>query len=148
MSSQSKETSGLDHTKHNCLSHHHIKSPLCIMKGFMFFTHFRDCSVKTELVCRNNEAKNSLNCFLSGNKVNQQFSVYLQFSMSFAFELTSGQWSRGTENRTSPFGEFFEHLLLDVVPDSLWTVLFARHFSLSFVPQEMSLNIYIMELFL
>ena len=55
--------------------------------GFVFFTHFCDCSVKTELICRNDYAKHSLNCFPSGCKVNRQFS------MSFASELTSGQWS-------------------------------------------------------
>ena len=99
--------------------------------------------------------------------------MYRQFTISFASELTSGQWSRSTENRTSAFGEFHKHLLPDIVPDSLWTILFdgvhffsepgpmndqcpvpnflaykdttracARHSgSLSFVPQEMSLNI-------
>ena len=55
------------------------------MKGFLFFTNFRDCSVKTELICRNNYAKNSLNCFLSGTKMNRQFS------MSPASELNGGQ---------------------------------------------------------
>ena len=50
-----------------------------------------DCSVKTELVCRDNYAKNSLNRFQIG------CIVYRQFSMSFAFELTSGQWCRSTE---------------------------------------------------
>ena len=34
-----------------------------IVKGFTFFTHFRDCSVKTEIICRNNYSNNSLNCF-------------------------------------------------------------------------------------
>ena len=93
--------------------------------------------------------------------------------MSFASELTSGQWARSTENWTITFCEFNQHLLRDIVPDFLWTVLFdgvplfseqgpmndqcpkpnlfaykdtsrafATHsFSLSFVPQEMSLNI-------
>ena len=45
----------------------------------------RDCSVKTELVCRDNYAKNSFNRFQIG------CIVYRQFSMSFAFQLTSGQ---------------------------------------------------------
>ena len=48
---------------------------------------FCHCSVKTELICRNTYAKNSLNRFLNGCKVNRQFT------MSFAFELTSGQVS-------------------------------------------------------
>ena len=56
--------------------------------------------MKTELIGRNNYAKNSFNCYLSGSKVNRQFS------MSFASELTSEQWGRSTENWTCAFGEF------------------------------------------
>ena len=66
--------------------------PVSLVKGFILFTYLRDCSVKTELVCRDNYAKNSLNRFQIG------CIVYRQFSMSFASELTSGQWSRSTEN--------------------------------------------------
>ena len=116
-SSQSKETC-LDRTEHNRLSHHHIRSNWSIVKGFIFFTHFRDCSVKTELICRTNYAKNSLNRFLVGCK------VYRQFTMSFAVELTSGQWSRRTENWTSALSEFQQHPFYNFVPNSLWTVLF------------------------
>ena len=43
--------------------------------------------------------------------------------MSFAFELTSGQWSRSTENWTSALSEFQQHLFCNFVPDPLWTVL-------------------------
>ena len=97
--------------------------------------------MKTELVCRNNYAKNSVNRFLVG------CIVYRQFTMSFAFELTSGQWGRSTENWTSAFSEFNQHLFRQIVTDSLSTVLFHRVPLLfgtrtkSFVPQEMSLNI-------
>ena len=35
--------------------------------------------------------------------------VYRQFSMSFAFELTSGQWSRSTEYWTSALSGFQQH---------------------------------------
>ena len=137
------------------------------MNGFILFTYLFDCSVKTELVCSNNYAKNSLNRFLVG------CIVYRQFAMSFAFELTSGQWSRGTENWTSALSEFQHHPFGNFVPNSLWTVFFdrvplfsepgtindhcpfpnlfayretslafAKHsFSLSFYPQKMSLNI-------
>ena len=73
----------------------------------------RECSVETELICRNNCAKNSLNRCLVGTIVNRQFS------MSFASELTSGQWSRCTENWTSAFGEFHQHLFRDVIPNFL-----------------------------
>ena len=80
--------------KHFCLDHaqhewgtrlcSHNGSPRSFVKGFILFTHLCDCSVNTELVCRNNYAKNGLNRFLVGCK------VYRQFTMSFAFELTSG----------------------------------------------------------
>ena len=52
--------------------------------------------------------------------------VYWQFSMSFAFQLSSGQWSRWTENRMSAFGEFQQHYVRNVIPSSLWTILFTR----------------------
>ena len=60
-----------------------------------------------------------LNRFLVGCK------VYRQFTMSFAFELTSGQWGRSTENWTSALSEF-QHPFCNFVPDSLWTVFFYR----------------------
>ena len=44
--------------------------------------------------------------------------------MSFVFELTSGQWARSTENWTSALCEFHQHLFSNIVPDSLWTILF------------------------
>ena len=64
--------------------------------------------------------RKSLNRCLVGTKVNRQFSV------SFALELTPGQWSRSTENWTCALGEFNQHLFRDMVPDSLGTVLFHR----------------------
>ena len=54
--------------------------------------------------------KNSLNRFLDGSKVNRQFT------MSFAFELTSGLWSRTTENWTSAFCESHQHPFSNTVP--------------------------------
>ena len=65
---------------------------------------------------RDNYAKNSLNRFQIG------CIVYRQFSMSFAFELASGQWARSAENWTSAFCEFHQHPFSNIVPDSLWTV--------------------------
>ena len=88
--------------------------------GFKFFTHVCDCSVKTELIGKNNYAKNSLNCPMIRSKVNRKFFV------SFAFELTSRQWVRCTENWTSAFFEFQQHLFRDVIPNSLWTILCHR----------------------
>ena len=76
-----------------------------------------DCSAKSELVCTDNFAKNSLNRFQIG------CIVYRLFSMSFAFELTSGQWTRGTEDWMSAFCEF-QHPFSYFVPYSLWTVSF------------------------
>ena len=61
----------LDHTEHNWLSHHLIRSPWSFVKGFIFFTHFRDCSVKTGRpkieCCLHSETK-----FLSGLHVTMQ----------------------------------------------------------------------------
>ena len=54
-----------------------------VVKGFIFFTHLRNFSVKIELISRDNNAKNSFNYFLNDYKVTQQCT------MSFAFELTS-----------------------------------------------------------
>ena len=136
-----------------------------IVKSFVFFTHFCDCSVKTELICRDNYAKNSLNRFQIG------CTVFRQFSISFAFELTSGQWGRRPENWTSAFSKFQQipcglssliecHFFSEPGPmgdhcplpkllayrDTSMT--FARHsVALSFVPQEMSLNIDINRIF-
>ena len=39
-----------------------------IVIGFIFITHFCDCTVKTELIYRSNCAKNSCNRFLVGTK--------------------------------------------------------------------------------
>ena len=88
----------LDFTENNWLSHHFVKSPWSIVKGFTFFTHVCDCSVKTELICRNNYVKNSLNCFLVGSKVNRQ----TVFRVLCFLELTPGQWSRCTEKIGHP----------------------------------------------
>ena len=87
----------LDHTWHKrgtqLSSHNGL--PRSIVIGFIFFTHFCDCPVKTELICRNNYAKNSLNCFLSGTKMNQPFSS------TFAFKHSSGQSTRGSKDWVS-----------------------------------------------
>ena len=42
-------------------------------------------------------------------KMFQSFTMYRQFTMSFTFELASGQWSRRTENWTSALSEFQQH---------------------------------------
>ena len=42
--------------------------------------------------------------------------MYRQFSVSFAFENTSGQWSRCTESRMSAFCEFQQHFFRDIIP--------------------------------
>ena len=111
-SSQSKGTSVLitEHEWGTWVSHHN-GSPRSLLKGFMLFTYLCDCSEKTELGCRDNYAKNSLNRFQIG------CIVYRQFSMSFAVELTSGQWGRCTENWTSAFGKFHQHPFCNFVPD-------------------------------
>ena len=51
----------------------HNKSPCSIVARVTFFTHFCDCSVKTELIYRNNCAKNSFNRSWVGATVYSQF---------------------------------------------------------------------------
>ena len=82
---------------------------------FIFFTHFCDFSVKTELICRRNCAKNSCNRVLVGTIVDRQFST------AFALELTSGQWTCGSEDWVSAFCECHHHLFCHFVPFTLWT---------------------------
>ena len=51
---------------------------LSILMVFKFLTHVCNCFVKTELIGRNNSAKNGLNCWIISSK------MYRQFSVSFA----------------------------------------------------------------
>ena len=90
------------------------------MKSFVFFTHFCDCSVRTELIYRKDYAKNSLNRFQIGT------IVYGQFSMALAFERSSGQCTRGTGNWVSAFCEFQHHPFRHIVPFPLWTIFTDR----------------------
>ena len=86
----------------NWLSHQCTTLPWSTVKRFMFFTHFRDCSVKTELIYRNNYAQNSLNCFLVC-KMNGQFFVSFRSWIDFC--------KMGSQHgRTSAFCEFQQHL--------------------------------------
>ena len=71
---------------------------------------------KTELIYRNNCAKNSFNRVLVGTIVHRQFST------TFALKHSSGQWTRGSEDWVFPFCECQHHLLCNSVPFSLWTV--------------------------
>ena len=82
-----------------------------------FFTNSCYGSVDTELIDRKNNAKNCVNCEIICGE------VYRQFSTSFALELTLGQWSRCTESRMTAFCKFQQHLLRNVIPGSLWTIL-------------------------
>ena len=103
--------------KHTCLDHawdergtrlsSHNGFLRSIIKGFICFTHFCDCSVKTELIYRSNCATNSLNRLI----------VDRQFSTASALELTSGERTRGSEDWVSVFWESQHHLL----PLFLWT---------------------------
>ena len=83
---------------------------LSTMKRFKIFTHFCDCSVKTELIYRNDCAEN---CF---NRIQIGTIVYRQFSTAFALELTSGQWTRGTEDWVFAFCEFQHQSSLPCCP--------------------------------
>ena len=130
------------------------------MKGFKFFTHVCDCSVKTELIGKDNYAKNSLNCFLICSKVNRQFSVSFAFDLPWTMELLHGKL--GTRFQRIPIASFPRYdpkFLVDYslsepgpindhcpIPNffaSMETTLaFAKHSSsLPLLSQEMSLNI-------
>ena len=98
----------------------HDGFPRSVTKRFRFFTHFCDCSVKTELIYRSNSAKNSCNRVLVGTIVDRQFST------AFALKLTSGQWTRGSKDWVSAFCECHHHLFCHFVPFTLWTIFTDR----------------------
>ena len=109
----------LDFTKHNWLSQHYqvvlIYREKDSHSSHMFATAPWRLSWFAEMILR----KCIKRCLI-GTIVNRQFS------MSFAFEVTSGQWCCSTKNWTCAFGEFQQHLFRDVLPNSLETVLFHR----------------------
>ena len=119
-----------DHHSYVCLYHtwheqwirlsFHNGSPRSIGTGFTLFTHFCDCSVKTELIYTNNCAKNSFNRFKVGA------IVYRQFSTTFALKHSSGQWTRRSKDCVCAFTELKHHQLSNFVPFSLWTVFTNR----------------------
>ena len=111
------------------------------MAGFVFFTQIWDCSVDTELINRNNCAKNSCNRFLVGTIVDRQFST------TFALEHSSGQWTRGTENWVSAFSKFYHHQLRDSVPFSLLSAIMSR-IPLLFWSRVRRMTIYLVEIFM
>ena len=61
--------------------------------------------------------RKSLNLFQIG------WIVYRQFSMTFAFESTSGQWTRASEIWTSAHCDLQQHPFRHIVPFSLWTMI-------------------------
>ena len=89
-------------------------------EGLIFFTYLCDCSVKTELIYRSYCAKNSFNPRRVGLIVDRQFST------AFAFEPTSGQWTRGSKDWVSAFCECQHHLFRHFVPFTLWTIFTDR----------------------
>ena len=108
----------LDHTWHERWTRlsSHNGSPRSIVIGFIFFTHFCDCTVKTGLIYINNCAKNSFNRCKVGA------IVYRQFPTTFAFKHSSGQRTCGSEDWVSAFCECHHHLFCNFVPFTLWTV--------------------------
>ena len=64
------------------------------MAGITFFTHFCDCSVNTELIHRNNCAKNSFNRFRVGAIVYWQYST--AFALEHSLSLDNGLVDRNT----------------------------------------------------
>ena len=125
------------------------------MKGFILFTYLSDCSVKTELVCRNKYAKNSLNRFLDGCKVNRQFSMVarkighpLSANSNNIFSAKLSQIPCGLSSfieyhffsEPGPMNDHCSFPNLFAYRET--SLAFDKHsFSLSLVPQEMLLNI-------
>ena len=137
------------------------------MKRFILFTYLRDCSLKTELICRSNYAKNSFNRFQIGCIVYRQFPCPLLLSRP----LDNGLVARKIGCPLSANSNNILSAILSQIPCGLssqiqchffsepgpindhcpfpnlfayrdTSLAFANHsFSLSFDPQEMSLNI-------
>ena len=91
---------GFDFSKNNWLSHQYNGLSRALLVAFIFIAYSCHCSVDTELIDRKNNAINCITCILISTE------VYRHFPFSFAFQLSSGQWSRWTENRMSTFCEF------------------------------------------
>ena len=96
------------------------KSHRSCLASFVFITQIWDCSEKTELINRHNCAKNSFNRSLVSAK------VYWLFSTSCAFERSSWQWARNTENWVSALCKFDHHQFSDSIPFSSWSVNVSR----------------------
>ena len=131
-----------------------------------FFTYSRHCSVDTELISRNYNSKKCFNCFLSGSKVYRQFcrsfafeltpgqwscctegrmSAFCEFQQHFFRNvIPDSLWTFSAEYH------FFSELcpindhcpIPNLLASTFTTPAFAKHSSLlSFLSQEMSLNI-------
>ena len=118
----------------SCCDSFSIRSPSCSKRKFYFAGSSLSnwpsvlialstihCPIKTSrpvLSWRDSNTEKSFNRFLVG------CIMYQQFTMPFALELTSAQWSRSTEYWTSALSEFQHPRFCDFVPNSLWTVCF------------------------
>ena len=113
----------LHHTRHeqwDRLSCHN-KSPCSIMASITFFTSIWDCSVNTELINRNNCAKNSFNRL--SHRHRSVLTIFLHLC-SWAFLLTMELVDRKTG--LSAFTECYHHQLCDFVLFSLWFAIMSR----------------------
>ena len=96
------------------------KSPCSCLTATFLFTRIWDCSEDTELINRNDCAKNSFNSFSIGT------AVYRSFFTSFAFERSSRQRTRDSENWVSVFSKFDHHQFSDFVPFSSRSCIISR----------------------
>ena len=80
-----------------------------------FVAQICDCSVDTELIDRNNRAKNQCNGFFTSVVVNGLLST------TFTFQFSSSQRAGGLKYRMPAFSEI-DHDLSNSVPFTIWHV--------------------------
>ena len=110
----------VDHIRHERGTQLFSRSKSSRVVGFLFFTHFFDCTEKTELIYRSNCSENSCNCFQVATIEDRQIST------AFAIDLTSGQWTRDSKDWMSAFCECDHHQLSHFVPFTLFIVFIDR----------------------
>ena len=90
-----------------------------ILMGFKFFTHVCNCSVETELIDKKQLCEKWSQLFLD---LQQNVSTVFPCPLLLRLPLDNGDVARKIGHRA--FCEFQQHLVRDMIPNSLWTFLF------------------------